>query len=293
MTLKEIVLSNEERITYRERAGGHKTVVLVHGNMTSSKHWDVLMDTLDPNYKLYAIDLRGFGGSSYHNRITRIKDFSDDLNECMKILQLVDFHLIGWSTGGAVCMQYVIDYPDTCDKLVLLASASTRGYPFYAANEDASPDLNRRLTTIDDIEQSGQNLLVQGMYDTNNREGLKAVWEATIYSHRKPDADQYEAYIDDMLTQRNLADVYHALNVFNSSDVENALGKGTGRAKEISIPVLVIKGDRDYVVTSQMTAEIMEDLGSHASLVVLEDTGHSALIDNVEKLREEIETFLQ
>ena len=38
--------------------------------MTSSKHWDVLIEALDAKYTIYAIDLRGFGGSSYHHPIT-------------------------------------------------------------------------------------------------------------------------------------------------------------------------------------------------------------------------------
>ena len=36
-------------IAYRESAGGDKALILIHGNMTSSKHWDVLMDKLDAN----------------------------------------------------------------------------------------------------------------------------------------------------------------------------------------------------------------------------------------------------
>ena len=68
MTLQKVTLANNEQIAYRERDGGEKIVILVHGNMTSSKHWDVLMDALDPKYKVYALDLRGFGESSYTNR---------------------------------------------------------------------------------------------------------------------------------------------------------------------------------------------------------------------------------
>ena len=51
-----------------KREGGEKIVILVHGNMTSSKHWDVLIESLDPKYKVYALDLRGFGESSYHDK---------------------------------------------------------------------------------------------------------------------------------------------------------------------------------------------------------------------------------
>ena len=76
---KKIQLANGETMAYRMRLGGGHPLVLVHGNMTSSKHWDILMDALDEKYTIYAIDLRGFGESSYHKPITAIKDFSDDV----------------------------------------------------------------------------------------------------------------------------------------------------------------------------------------------------------------------
>ena len=55
-------------------------------------------------------------------------------------------------------------------------------------------------------------------------------------------------YIDDMLTQRNLADVYHALNTFNISAVNNDAAKGTKQVEKLTIPVLILYGDRDFVV---------------------------------------------
>src|SRR3954452_2341820 len=79
VTMKEVILPNGETLAYRERDGGELKVLLIHGNMTSSKHWDIVLDRMDAKYKLYAVDLRGFGNSSYKNPIMSIKDFSDDV----------------------------------------------------------------------------------------------------------------------------------------------------------------------------------------------------------------------
>ncbi|MCM3743862.1 alpha/beta hydrolase [Sporosarcina luteola] len=292
--LRKVELKNGEQLAFREREGGKQVVVLVHGNMTSSKHWDVLMESMDPKYKIYAPDLRGFGESTYNVRVTGIRDFSEDLHEFLGALGLEDIHLIGWSTGGAVCMQYVADHPGKCEKLVLLASASTRGYPFFGTKEDGSPDLEHRLQTIEDVEQDpGKTLAMQGLYDTKNRDGLKAVWNALIYTHNQPDTAKYDEYVDDMLTQRNLADVYHSLNTFNISATHNGVNEGSDQAKDIDIPVLVLHGDRDYVVTTKMQEEIMEELGDNATFISLEDMGHSPLIDNLDELKKTIETFLE
>ncbi len=292
--MQKILLDNGETISYRERYGGEQVIVLVHGNMTSSKHWDILMDELDPQYKLYALDLRGFGESSYHTRVQGIADFAHDLKGFVDALGLDSFHLVGWSTGGAICLQFVAEYPGMCEKLVLLASASTRGYPFYGTNADGTPDLEKRLKTIEEVENdAGKTLAVQGLYDTQNRDGLKGLWNALIYTHKQPEETKYELYVNDMLTQRNLADVYHSLNQFNISGSHNGLAMGSNQAKDISIPVLILRGDRDYVVSEQMTQEIVEDLGANATYIPLINSGHSPLIDDLPQLTQRIEEFLE
>lgn len=293
MSLPNVQLSNGETIAYRKRDGGEKVIVLVHGNMTSSKHWDLLMDNLDAQYTIYALDQRGFGESTYHTRVKGIKDFSDDLKEFVDLVGLSRFDLIGWSTGGAICMQFVADYPGYCEQLVLLASASTRGYPFYGANEDGTPDLNNRFQSVEEVEKdTSKTLVIQGMYDTKNKVGLKAVWDAGIYTHNKPDEELYDAYVDDMLTQRNLSDIYHSLNTFNISSVHNGVVEGSNQAKDITIPVLILRGDRDYIVSESMTQEIVEDLGDNATYIPLINCGHSPLIDDLGQLTNQIEDFL-
>ncbi|MFJ5769871.1 alpha/beta fold hydrolase [Psychrobacillus sp. NPDC093180] len=293
MSLSKVQLENGEQLAYRERSGGEEVIVLIHGNMTSSKHWDVLIDKLDPKYKVYAIDLRGFGESTYNTRVKGIKDFSDDLKEVIDALELKHFHLIGWSTGGAICMQFVADYPGYCEKLVLLASASTRGYPFYATNLDGTPNLTSRFQTIEEVENDpAKTIPMQGLYDMKNKAGLRAVWNAAIYTHNQPKEENYDAYLDDMLTQRNLADVYHALNTFNISSIDNQAAKGTNQAKDITIPVLILRGDRDFVVTEEMTQEIVADLGENATYIPLTNCGHSPLIDDLEQLTNRIENFI-
>lgn len=292
--LKFVELTNGETLSYRERPGGEKVLLLVHGNMTSSKHWDGLMEALDPEYTVIAPDLRGFGKSTYHTRVQHIKDFSNDLKCFIDLLDLKVFGLVGWSTGGAIAMQFCIDYPDLCGKLVLLASASTRGYPFYKSGEVGSTDFHRRLTTIEEIETDpGKTIPMQSLYDSKNREGLKAVWNSVIYTHNRPDDRKYEEYVDDMLTQRNLADVYHVLNTFNVSRVNNPAAAGTGEVDSITIPVLNLYGERDAVVTFSMTKEIMEDFGNKAKSIMLTSCGHSPLIDDLQQLTDVIEQFLK
>ncbi|MFJ5763430.1 alpha/beta fold hydrolase [Neobacillus sp. NPDC093182] len=291
VTIKEVQLANGETIAYRERQGGGKKVLLIHGNMTSSKHWDLVLDNMSDEYKLFALDLRGFGLSSYNKRITSIKDFSDDVKLFVDEIGLKDFAIVGWSTGGAVAMQFAADYPGYCNKLILLASESTRGYPFDGKLSEN--DVPRRFSSYEDIKRDLiRTLPVQAAYDTNNVELLKLIWNAVIYTKNQPAPELYDEYVQDMRTQRNLAEVHHSNNTFNISHHHNGLVEGNGLVDKINVPVLVLRGERDLVVTAEMTRELVEDLGPKATFVELKDCGHSPLVDDLPQLLKEVTNFL-
>lgn len=292
VTMKEVQLTNGETIAFREREGGEKKVLLIHGNMTSSKHWDLVLDNMSEEYKLYALDLRGFGKSSYNRLITSIKDFSDDVKLFVDEIDLKDFAIVGWSTGGAVAMQFAADHPGYCNKLILLASESTRGYPFDGKTRE-NEEL-RRFSSYEDIKRDLiRTLPVQAAYDTNNVDLLKLIWNAVIYTKNQPAPEQYDEYVQDMRTQRNLAEVHHSNNTFNISHHHNGLVDGNGLVDQINVPVLVLRGDRDFVVNAEMTKELVDDLGPKAKFVELKDCGHSPLVDDLPQLLKEITNFLK
>lgn len=92
--MRSVDLPNGETIGYREREGGTVPLLLLHGNQTSSKHWDVLLEAMDSQYKLYAMDLRGFGTSSYETPIDSLADFAADVEAFVAELGLESFHLV-------------------------------------------------------------------------------------------------------------------------------------------------------------------------------------------------------
>jgi pimeloyl-ACP methyl ester carboxylesterase len=292
VTMKEVQLPNGETIAYREREGGEKKVLLIHGNMTSSKHWDLVLDNMPEEYKVYALDLRGFGKSSYNKLITSIKDFSDDVKLFVDEIDLKDFAIVGWSTGGAVAMQFSAENPGYCNKLILLASESTRGYPFDGKTSE-NEEL-RRFSSYEDIKHDLiRTIPVQAAYDSNNVDLLKLIWNAVIYTKNQPVPELYDEYVQDMRTQRNLAEVHHSNNTFNISHHHNGLVEGNGLVDQIDVPVLVLRGDRDFVVSAEMTKELVEDLGAKAKFVELKDCGHSPLVDDLPQLLKEMTKFLK
>src|SRR6056297_375276 len=278
---KKVQLDNGEELTYREREGGEEPLVLVHGNMTSSKHWDLLIESLPEKYKVYAPDLRGFGGSSYNNEINSLHDFAEDLKDFFEQLNLKDFVLIGWSTGGGVVMDFTADNADYVKKLILLESVGTKGYPIYKKDENGQPIPGELLSTKEEIANDPVQVLpVLKAYQNKDKDTMKMIWNATIYTDNQPAPKKYDEYVEDMFTQRNLVDVDYALAHFNISNEDTELSKASNKAEKIEVPTLVLYGENDKVVPEQMAKDIDNDIGDNATLKYLENCGHSPLIDD-------------
>ncbi|TLS38361.1 alpha/beta hydrolase [Pseudalkalibacillus caeni] len=289
--LESVKLSNGETLGYRFRPGGNETILLIHGNMTSSKHWDLVLENLDEGYTIYAVDLRGFGVSTYHQRIDSMKDFSEDIKLFADELGLKQFHVIGWSLGGGVAMQFAADYPDYIKKLVLLESISTRGFPFMSPQPDGSWE---RLATREEMKEDKLRYIpVSSAYKNRESEPLRQMWKQTIYTHNEPEETRYQEYLEDMMTQRNLIDTYYITNTFNISNEPNGLTEGTGEAAKITAPTLVLWGENERVVTREMTDQIITDIGENANMVILENCGHSPLIDDLGQFLNVVVQFLE
>src|SRR2546426_4501763 len=119
-------------IAYLEAGSGDTPMVLIHGNCASSLFFQDFMLALAATgrYTVYAPDMRGYGDSETLpvNAMRGVCDFSDDLVSFAEALGLTAFHLLGWSLGGNIVMQYAIDYPGTLRSLTLEAPSSPFGF---------------------------------------------------------------------------------------------------------------------------------------------------------------------
>lgn len=288
-TIKKVDLINGETLGYRQAGTGGPTMVLLHGNMTSSKHMEILMARLEDRYRMYAVDMRGFGASTYNQRISSLKDLADDIRFWADSLSLKGFDLLGWSTGGGVAMQLAADHPDYVNKLVLVESVGIRGYRLTRSQSEAvEPAGLGRLSTR--VSKWGLEH-IKNFNQYPSRKFVRALWDKTMYTKNRPNDALYEEYIDDALTQRNVADLHYALLRFNISHQHNGLVPGNAHIDRIQAPTLVLQGDRDLVVPPFIGEEIAAALGDRARLVILPDSGHSPLIDCMDELVRQIKIF--
>ena len=128
---KYIDLPNNERLAYVEKGQGDKVIVLVHGNFSSSYHYEPLYKRIPEDYRVIAPDLRGYGDSSYNTPVESIHDFADDVVALVKALGVEKAVFAGWSLGGCVVQSIAARYQELVEKLILIASGSVKGYPVF------------------------------------------------------------------------------------------------------------------------------------------------------------------
>jgi pimeloyl-ACP methyl ester carboxylesterase len=83
--------------------------------VSSSLFWQPTMLALPGPYRPLAIDLRGFGETDPEpvDATRGLRDYADDLAAAIEALGLEQVHLVGWSMGGGVVLQYLVDRPGT------------------------------------------------------------------------------------------------------------------------------------------------------------------------------------
>jgi len=133
MTISAELVRTPRLETWTRRAGDpeHPPLVLVHGNVSSGVFFEPLMERLADRFHLIAPDFRGYGGSERRaiDATRGLRDLSDDLAALIETLELrTPLHVLGWSAGGGVVMQYAIDHPDRVAGLILEAGMSPYGF---------------------------------------------------------------------------------------------------------------------------------------------------------------------
>lgn len=293
MNKKYVKLANNETIAYLEKGSGEKTLLLIHGNFSSAVYYQPLFDRLPETIHTYAMDLRGYGDSSYNHRILSLKDFAKDIKLFMDELNIEKAYVVGWSLGGGVVMELAAHYPERVEKLVLINSSTHKGYPVF--KKDASGKMIVGSTYRDADEMSCDPIQVKPLLEALNGKNfgfVKYIFDVTIYTVNKPQEADNFIYINESLKQRNLADADYALASQNMSDTPNAYKEGENTIKNITMPVLHFWGTKDITVPESMVMENMHALSKQSTYIKFENCGHSPLVDKPDELTEAILRFI-
>lgn len=105
-------------------------VVFVHGNFSAATYWEETMLALPAEFRCIAPDLRGYGDTEdlLVDGRRGARDWSDDLKALSDTFGDQPGHLVGWSLGAAVLMQFALDYPELVASLTFISPVSPYGF---------------------------------------------------------------------------------------------------------------------------------------------------------------------
>ncbi|MEU6572748.1 alpha/beta hydrolase [Streptomyces sp. NPDC046805] len=257
-----------ERLTVRvtEIRDQGEPVVFVHGNVSSAAFWRTTLPLLPDRYRPIALDLRGFGDSDpLPVDATRgLRDYAEDLDALMRALGVDRAHLVGWSMGGGVVMQYLCDRPAAVRSVTLVNPVSPYGFGGTqgvggtlnsadgagSGGATANPEFVARLGKKDRGEDSpvSPRSVLASCY-------VKPPW--------RPELADEDAYVESMLTTRTGDDHYPGDSTQSPAwpgvapgtrGVLNCLSPLYFRIDDLHLvdpkpPVLWIRGEDDVIVS--------------------------------------------
>lgn len=268
-------ISNGEIIAYRKAGSGDKTLLLLHGNMSSSVFWQTTMAEIEEEIQVIAPDMRGFGDSTYKSNFDSLRELALDIKDLLAHLKVEKFIVLGWSTGGGVALELATMLPDQVEKVILLDSVGINGFTIYKKDEKGQMILDELLTEKSDIAKDPVQVLpILNAYKSKDKSMLKMIWNATIYNKAQPDEDLYDLYLDAMLKQRNLVDIDYSLVHYEMVDQE--------RFSNFTAPVVVMHGRDDNIVPYSEAVKMKDYYKDQAQLVSFDGVGHSVMTDDFE-----------
>ena len=116
----EIVLHGR-RFKYR-RAGEGPLVVLLHGIAGSSAVWRNIIPRLSEHYTVIAPDLLGHGASAKPKGDYSLGAYANMIRDLLEALEQPPGTIVGHSLGGGVALQFAYQFPERCERLVLVSS---------------------------------------------------------------------------------------------------------------------------------------------------------------------------
>jgi pimeloyl-ACP methyl ester carboxylesterase len=255
---KENYLTVEKlRMRYVESGSG-PAVVMIHGNAGSIEDFEFgAIKSLSSDYRVIAVERPGHGKSDRPSgRAVDVEYQARLLHQALSSLNVAQPVLVGHSWGAALALSYALQYPTEVSALILIAPAA---YP--GAGE------GRLLQAINKPPIIGDVPLLLGR-SFLGRHILRGILRRAFSPQPLPEKyfrlvaaywlghKQLKAYLDD------------------EARLNGSLRKLSKRYSEINIPVVILTGDHDQIVSPKENAYRLKDSIANAQLIELKDTGH-------------------
>src|SRR3954449_8168389 len=108
-------------VAYRQ-AGSGPVIVMIHGIAGSSGTWVPVMPLLAETCTVIAPDLLGHGESAKPRGDYSLGAYASGIRDLLGVLGHERATIVGHSLGGGIAMQFAYQFPQMCERLVLVCS---------------------------------------------------------------------------------------------------------------------------------------------------------------------------
>jgi len=223
-------------------------LLMLHGFMGEASCWMPLIDRLKSNFRCISLDLLGFGESARPIIRYDIAKEVAFLRQVVEALQLDSFYLLGHSFGGWVSAAYALQYPDSVQGLILAAAAGIRDDSFAGRYDHLRPILWQ--TPIIDWTLD----LIKPIAKSIGQE--KTIAQIAWMRHELNTQPAARSFLVDRLRPEDAIDT-----------VEKEIHR-------LSVPTLVITGDRDETIPLWHSETYATEI-PNAEFVILPHADHS------------------
>jgi len=253
---EDYIVIEKTRVRYVE-AGAGPAVVLIHGNAGSVDDFDFKsLGLLCRDYRVIAVDRPGHGKSDRPDGSANLRYQTSLLHETLSHLGVTRPTLVGHSWGGALALDYAVEYPNELSAIVLLAPAA-----YADAGEDQFLRAIIGTPVIGDVSLTVGRILL-------GKHILKKELERAFYPDSVP--DDYLRHASSHWLHHKQLRAYFEDEFSLNKDLE----KINKHYSEIRIPVVIVTGDHDKVVSAKHNAYRLKAAIAHAQLIELKNTGH-------------------
>ena len=105
-------------LNYIEKGSGFP-LILLHGNGESAEYFKYQIEYFSSSYRVIAIDTRGHGMSPRGTEPFTIAQLAKDLKDFLDGMGIPKAHILGFSDGGNIALEFALKYDGYLEKLVL------------------------------------------------------------------------------------------------------------------------------------------------------------------------------
>ena len=267
---------------YYERYGSGPPLILIPAGGSHTSTWRFNIGALSRSHEVWTLDLPGSGYSEKPATFPYThRSYAEFVRDFMTEMGIAKAAVAGHSLGGAVALEFSLDFPERTAGLILIASG---GYP----REEMPGALNLLLhrpfnppvqRTINAILMSfgSYPFIVKGFY-------------SFFYHDPTPfarDAELVQEVCDINRTPNAWDAMYWMQRALN---FDFAIPDVT-RIKSVTAPTLIIWGRDDRVVDVRTASRFRQDIAG-SQIVVIDDAGHMVHEEKPEAVNHAITSLL-